>query len=146
MLTLEEIRKMDRAALEQKVAELKKEYFEKKQKLLRGEHKNIAEFRQIRRTIARLLTVAQTLPPVVRERKIETGGEKKPEEPENKKDKKEIKKVKPATQKEPRHEAKAVKEKADKEPKKETKKETEKAEKKPAKPAVKKTAKKEKRK
>ncbi|MDR1997336.1 MAG: 50S ribosomal protein L29 [Candidatus Margulisbacteria bacterium] len=62
MLDLQEIKKLDAAGLYKKVAELKKDYFEKKQKLLRGEHKDISEFRKIRRTIARLLTVFTALP------------------------------------------------------------------------------------
>ena len=77
MLTWAEIKKMDRAALEKKVAELKKEYFEKKQKLLRGEQKDISEFKKLRKTVARLLTFAMTLPPAeIRAKKIETPAEK----------------------------------------------------------------------
>ncbi|GBR73243.1 50S ribosomal protein L29P [Candidatus Termititenax aidoneus] len=64
MLTWEEIKKMDRAAIEKKVGELKKEYFEKKQKLLRGEQKDISEFKKLKKTVARLLTFAAALPPM----------------------------------------------------------------------------------
>ena len=77
MLTWAEIKKMDRAALEKKVAELKKEYFEKRQKLLRGEQKDISEFKKLKKTVARLLTFAATLPPAeIRAKKIEPPAEK----------------------------------------------------------------------
>ena len=155
MLTMEEIKKMDRAEIEKKVAELKKEYFEKKQKLLRGEHKDIAEFKKIRRTVARLLTAAQTLPPAVRAPKVKTPVEpkvaapaekkvEKVEKTEKKAEKKEVHEVKHETKK---HEVKHETKKAEKhEPKKEHKKETKETKKKEDKKAVKKTAKKEKRK
>ncbi|MDR2428590.1 MAG: 50S ribosomal protein L29 [Candidatus Margulisbacteria bacterium] len=125
MLTWEEIKKMDRAALEKKVAELKKEYFEKKQKLLRGEQKDISEFKKLKKTVARLLTFAATLPPVEsKAKKIEA-----PVEKTEKKDK-------------DSREAKPEKESKEKEPKQKTKK----AGKKDAKKTEKKPAKKEKRK
>jgi ribosomal protein L29 len=62
MLTVEEIKKLDGAGINKKIGELKKDYFEKRQKLLRGEHKDISEFKKIKRTIARLLTILNTLP------------------------------------------------------------------------------------
>ena len=65
MLTYEEIKKLNRAEIVKKISELKKDYFEKKQKLLRGEHKDISEFKKIKKTVARLLTVAATLPPEI---------------------------------------------------------------------------------
>ncbi|GBR72413.1 50S ribosomal protein L29P [Candidatus Termititenax spirochaetophilus] len=63
MITFEEIKKLDRAGINKNVNDLKKDYFEKKQKLLRGEHKDVSEFKKIKRTIARLQTVLTTLPP-----------------------------------------------------------------------------------
>jgi ribosomal protein L29 len=123
MLTWEEIKKMDRAAIEKKVAELKKEYFEKKQKLLRGEQKDISEFKKLKKTVARLLTFVVTLPPA--ERKA-----KQAEEPAAKTEKKDAEK----------------KDKKAEKSEKELKKETPKAAKKETKKTEKKTAKKEKRK
>jgi ribosomal protein L29 len=119
MLTWEEIKKLDRAAAEKKVAELKKEYFEKKQKLLRGEQKDISEFKKLKKTVARLLTFAATLPPAeVTAKKIETPAAKtEKKEKENKKEAKPEKEVK--------KEIKATK--------KTEKKDTKKTEKKPAK-------------
>jgi ribosomal protein L29 len=125
MLTWEEIKKMDRAALEKKVAELKKEYFEKRQKLLRGEQKDISEFKKLKKTVARLLTFAAALPPAeIKAKKTEASAEK--------------------TEKKSKDSKEAKPEKGSKE--KELKQETKKAGKKDVKKTEKKPAKKEKRK
>ncbi|MDR2430783.1 MAG: 50S ribosomal protein L29, partial [Candidatus Margulisbacteria bacterium] len=81
-LTLAEIKKLDADGIAKKTAELRKDYFEKKQKLLRGEHKDISEFKKIRRTIARLLTVRPAEAPKIVESK------RLPEDPRAKKIKK----------------------------------------------------------
>ena len=108
MLTYEEIKKLNRSEITKKIAELKKEYFEKKQKLLRGEHKDISEFKKIKRTVARLLTMAGTLPAeakVVAEKK-----ETAPTAVETeKKEKKAKKAAAPKAEKKPLKKAKKVK-------------------------------------
>jgi ribosomal protein L29 len=53
-----EIKKLDPQAAAQKVAELRKEIFENRQKLIRGEFKDVSFFKKKRREIARLLSVA----------------------------------------------------------------------------------------
>jgi ribosomal protein L29 len=79
MLTWDEIKKLDRAEIEKKIAELKKDYFEKRQKLQRGEQKDISEFKKLKKTVARLLTFAHTLPPAeIKVKKVEAPAEKKP--------------------------------------------------------------------
>jgi ribosomal protein L29 len=53
-----EVKKLDPQAAVQKVAELRKAMFDNKQKLIRGEFKDTNFFKNTRREIARLLSVA----------------------------------------------------------------------------------------
>jgi len=59
MIEIVEMRKLDIKELQAKILELKKEVFEKKQRIIAGEEKNIATIKQLKRNIARLYTVVQ---------------------------------------------------------------------------------------
>lgn len=57
ILKMEAVEKKDDAALLKEVAEIKQRLFDSKQKLLRGELKEVAVFKVLRKNIARMLTV-----------------------------------------------------------------------------------------
>lgn len=58
-MTKDELKKLDRVALENEAKLLKKEYFNLKLGMITGQVKDTAQFEKIRRQVARMLTLAR---------------------------------------------------------------------------------------
>jgi len=56
-MDIKEIKKLENTKKLEKIQELKKEMYENKQKLIKGELKDVSIFNKSRKTIARILTV-----------------------------------------------------------------------------------------
>jgi ribosomal protein L29 len=59
MITKDELKKLDRVALENEAKSLKKEYFNLKLGMITGQVKDTAQFEKIRKQVARMLTFAR---------------------------------------------------------------------------------------
>jgi len=68
-MKIEEIKKMDAAAITKKIEELKKDIFDNRQKAFSGELKDSSVIGKAKKDIARLMTVLNAAGPVVEEKK-----------------------------------------------------------------------------